>query len=921
MRYPAPHVPRALAALAIATLVLTASSGAQAAAGFRIQAPEMLPLPSGVTAISLASGDVDGDGIAEIAAFGSDRRVRVYQRVSGVWVQVAQSASGALVTNPPNASPTVRFTSEPSISAGAGYCIGQFLFNCQAPGVEIVSLRRTVGGTWSEQVLFGPLAFIASNGAFSPVVQLQAGGVAAAAWRVIVPGGDLFDPPLRAYLPKFGEVAPHATAVYNTGPGGYCEQAGSWVPDARGGDFNADGQTDVALLRSGAVWFTSSLAIPYGGNTNCWPFTKVALPSAAGHAQLAAGHFDGDATTDLIVRDGDGTLRELRGNAGAGFTFNSSVLPTSAAGTVVSTGMTTGDLDGDGDLDVVQTFQSPAGYEVLRNDGAGNFTSQFFATEPAQGLALGDYDGDGTVDLVLAQDSSTPPRLLILPGHADGTFGVPAGPSLGTLEPTVLATTDLDLDGATDVLIGGRDSNPADGLENLLVLRNSGGGALQAPLPIIGTVPDQYSGLRMLLPYKPDAGVPGEFPRLGALYHSAQLDADNVGDGTLQPLFAMYTTTLGELSGLARADFDGDGATDLARLELNPDGSTTLHVEVGPSFSDYALTGECHGLLVLDWNSDGLPDLVTTNRTPEQVEVLLQDPALPGEFLAPVPYPLGIDLISFNDHAQPLIALPGTGPARTLAVRGADRTSGGPRVQLVRNTVPNAGPIYDVSVSGPDFPVALASADVDADGIPDLVVGEDADAANESYVVVLRGQAGSPPAFTRGATFVLPGTALNDLALADLNGDGHAEMLSVSADGLIPSRPGMRPASTNAGATGHFAISPAIQHHEGVTAVDGGSAPPRVPGRLAMSIAPSPLRGDRARVSFTLPAAAHVTADLVDLAGRRIGRVIDGDLAAGTHDVGLEMRTSTGEALAPGAYFVRLRAGSESASRMFVRIR
>ena len=67
---------------------------------------------------------------------------------------------------------------------------------------------------------------------------------------------------------------------------------------------------------------------------------------------------------------------------------------------VDSTGATFGDLDGDGDLDLIVNSVGQ-GTSVLRNDGKGHFTlaAKLNPNRGGMSLALADIDGDGDLDL------------------------------------------------------------------------------------------------------------------------------------------------------------------------------------------------------------------------------------------------------------------------------------------------------------------------------------------------------------------------------------------------------------------------------------------------------------------------------------------------------------------------------------------
>jgi hypothetical protein len=92
----------------------------------------------------------------------------------------------------------------------------------------------------------------------------------------------------------------------------------------------------------------------------------------------------------------------------------------------------------------------------------------------------------------------------------------------------------------------------------------------------------------------------------------------------------------------------------------------------------------------------------------------------------------------------------------------------------------------------------------------------------------------------------------------------------------------------------------------GQTFVPVASEPtPSVALALAF-VGPNPVRSST-RLEIELPAAGLVVLDVFDALGRRLARLLEGDLSAGRHQVTLDAA-----ALAPGVYAVRLQAGARS---------
>jgi hypothetical protein len=89
-----------------------------------------------------------------------------------------------------------------------------------------------------------------------------------------------------------------------------------------------------------------------------------------------------------------------------------------------------------------------------------------------------------------------------------------------------------------------------------------------------------------------------------------------------------------------------------------------------------------------------------------------------------------------------------------------------------------------------------------------------------------------------------------------------------------------------------------------VTAVE----PPAVgaeSGSLVLQAYPNPL-ASHGGIAFAMPRAAHATATVFDVAGRRVSTLFEGELSAGPHRLSWNGRDGAGRAVASGTYFVEV---------------
>ncbi|MHC5004595.1 MAG: FG-GAP repeat domain-containing protein, partial [Planctomycetota bacterium] len=161
---------------------------------------------------------------------------------------------------------------------------------------------------------------------------------------------------------------------------------------------------------------------------------------------VAVADIDGDGTRDLVVAYGAAGLVCLVANDGHGqFSAPVPIDAGPASDSVIAT-----DVDGDGDADLVVAGGPWFGamekvVSVLLNDGGGTFSSPLgrAVDQWPQYPAAGDLDGDGDVDVVVGMTSG--PNVLLL-NDGDGTLAPPVELAASGDRTPRVADLDGDLD-------------------------------------------------------------------------------------------------------------------------------------------------------------------------------------------------------------------------------------------------------------------------------------------------------------------------------------------------------------------------------------------------------------------------------------------------------------------------------------------
>lgn len=235
------------------------------------------------------------------------------------------------------------------------------------------------------------------------------------------------------------------------------------------GDFNGDGDADV-LYPSGSSVYGLRRAVSYSNTIGMLNVFSTGTDASHSASHYAIGDFDGDGKDDIFLANG--TQWKIKFSGQSSFTFaRLSDIPIEELGF--------GDLDGDGDTDVVHfTGNSTTGWDLYRSHG--NRSIPLFASaydlrsgpysNQDGGLFVGsDFDNDGRDDIVFVPlDNDNEQVEIFFPYTSRG--GLKTVRKTSTLSGLQLPRID-DLSTRDRVTVGDFDG---DGYGDLLVATGRG---------------------------------------------------------------------------------------------------------------------------------------------------------------------------------------------------------------------------------------------------------------------------------------------------------------------------------------------------------------------------------------------------------------------------------------------------------------
>ncbi|HZU87106.1 MAG TPA: VCBS repeat-containing protein, partial [Anaerolineaceae bacterium] len=332
------------------------------------------------------------------------------------------------------------------------------------------------------------------------------------------------------------------------------------------GDLNGDGWLDVvAGTENGAAIFTNldgSLTL------------NQDLASGENYQDIHLADLDNDNDLDILASLANNRLVVFFNNSGnflsGGLDCGNSNVTCLGNPGDKNINAAIGDMDGDGDLDILAN-RSLGDRMLYLNDGSGGFgTSRTFAL-PAVGvggdIAIADLDADGDLDIILVHASSAIPGYIYL-NDGQGNFhtGLVNCASLpdnvrcfDNGRGTSLNTADLNGDGALDIIVG-----KATGQSKLYLNDGQGNFAWTGSGRSFGGM-ETARGIAIL-----DGDGDGDLD-IAAANGSGQADTLYLNDGVSSfgalAQVRQFGSTADVLSRVAGGDMNHDGLTDLVTLE------------------------------------------------------------------------------------------------------------------------------------------------------------------------------------------------------------------------------------------------------------------------------------------------------------------------------------------------------------------
>ncbi|MCA9294527.1 MAG: VCBS repeat-containing protein [Phycisphaerales bacterium] len=344
------------------------------------------------------------------------------------------------------------------------------------------------------------------------------------------------------------------------------------------GLFNADGFVDVAFTVDGP----DRILVFHGDGAGAFTAGPVIMLGAGvGAGDLVTGEFGGGPEPDLAVAlQNSNAIRTYINNAGAGFTLGT----TTAVGTNPR-GLTVGDHNCDGAMDIACANRDDNTASVLTSDGLGGFAAMTLnvGLDPRQAAFIA-LDNDCDLDLAVSNHDDR--SISVFTNNGAG-FALSATLAVNpALRPDGIVAADFNNDGAQDL---------AAATETFATVWTNVSGSLtnRVEWPLGGDSADIIAG---------DFDCNGSTDLATANQNSGTVSViNNTGAGGFGA--GVTFATGASPTALAMGDFDANASNDLAVANRD---SNTVSIALNTCTGDPGPNPDCQNA---DVNGDGTVDL------------------------------------------------------------------------------------------------------------------------------------------------------------------------------------------------------------------------------------------------------------------------------------------------------------------------
>lgn len=551
------------------------------------------------------------------------------------------------------------------------------------------------------------------------------------------------------------------------------------------GDFDGNGTPDIVVAIGGYTNVsTARIAFLAGDGVGGFaaPVFSTVVAGSGSSAQVSGftvADFDQDGELDIVATAdaGSGASGVVFMHGSGNGTFAANLLSSTPGYGVIGL-----DIDGNNTLDLA-TFNG----DILFGNGSGGFTLAPGQRFTYGSLASADFDSDGDVDLAITSDGTDSSLVRVWLGDGSGQFTRmdQAYPLVYGSMSADMTISDLDGDAQPDLLMGGAgDGRFGPGINTqgqTQVLLGRGDGRFASP-------PGFERAVRVAADFDSDGN--DDLLAVDTTNGVQILAGPSFAAGTISPIGVTMSI---ERPVFATRDLSGDGKLDLVVVETSTS-SPALHVRAGNGLGGFAASGQDLVLAFVpqdyargnastpalaDFNADGQPDLAIIGRAGSTTSLYRFNGQAGGTFAAPTIIGTAMHAGEYDSSTVAAADFDGDGDA-DLALADAGDTFASPTVPGGVGVLLSTGSGFAamVPLPGPSFPDGLAVGDVNGDNHADIVAS--GSPGSRLYVFLGNGNG----TFAAPLTSDLPDIWFRSIAIGDVDSDGVADLVLGNCCGL-----------------------------------------------------------------------------------------------------------------------------------------